>query len=185
MIIEDSGTKFIITRNRNFITLKNEIIIIDLDKDINKINRHAISEGINKGRSKDLAYVIYTSGSTGRPKGVMIEHHSVVNRILWMQKSYPINEKDVVLLKVSGKGTKNSKKIRIEYTMMDYYDQKNDITSMMRATGYPVSITAQMINNGIIKEHGVFCSEEIVPCASYFKELIKRNIRIHKAVRYK
>ncbi|MEV6596511.1 amino acid adenylation domain-containing protein [Actinoplanes sp. NPDC051346] len=46
-----------------------------------------------------LAYVIYTSGSTGRPKGVMIEHHSVVNRLAWMRKRYPIGAEDVVLQK--------------------------------------------------------------------------------------
>ncbi len=49
--------------------------------------------------SKNIAYVIYTSGSTGNPKGVMIEHYSVINRILWMQKMYPIDEKDVILQK--------------------------------------------------------------------------------------
>ncbi|RGA06681.1 non-ribosomal peptide synthetase [Microbispora triticiradicis] len=47
----------------------------------------------------DLAYVIYTSGSTGRPKGVMVEHHSVVNRLAWMQRAYPIGAGDVILQK--------------------------------------------------------------------------------------
>nr|WP_141976046.1 non-ribosomal peptide synthetase [Saccharothrix saharensis] len=47
----------------------------------------------------DLAYVIYTSGSTGRPKGVMVEHRSVVNRLWWMQRRYPIGEHDVLLQK--------------------------------------------------------------------------------------
>ena len=47
----------------------------------------------------DLAYVIYTSGSTGKPKGVMIEHRSVVNRLNWMQRAYPICKGDVVLQK--------------------------------------------------------------------------------------
>ncbi|MBL1102148.1 amino acid adenylation domain-containing protein [Streptomyces coffeae] len=49
--------------------------------------------------SRDLAYVIYTSGSTGRPKGVMVEHHSVVNRLAWMQRSYPLGDGDVLLYK--------------------------------------------------------------------------------------
>ena len=48
---------------------------------------------------RNLAYVIYTSGSTGRPKGVMIEHRSLVNRLSWMQNSYPIDQKDVILQK--------------------------------------------------------------------------------------
>ncbi|WP_150239633.1 amino acid adenylation domain-containing protein [Nocardiopsis quinghaiensis] len=49
--------------------------------------------------SSDLAYVIYTSGSTGRPKGVMVEHHSVVNRLTWMQRRYPIGPGDTLLQK--------------------------------------------------------------------------------------
>ena len=47
----------------------------------------------------DLAYVIYTSGSTGRPKGVEVEHRSVVNRLRWMQRRYPLGADDVILQK--------------------------------------------------------------------------------------
>ncbi len=46
-----------------------------------------------------LAYVIYTSGSTGRPKGVMVEHRSVINRLVWMQEHYPLDKQDVILQK--------------------------------------------------------------------------------------
>ncbi len=46
-----------------------------------------------------LAYVIYTSGSTGQPKGVMNEHRGVVNRILWMQDAFAIDDHDAVLQK--------------------------------------------------------------------------------------
>lgn len=52
-------------------------------------------------RSTDLAYVIYTSGSTGRPKGVMVEHRSVINRLHWMQRAYPLNETDVIMQKTT------------------------------------------------------------------------------------
>ncbi|MCS0634587.1 amino acid adenylation domain-containing protein [Streptomyces sp. LP05-1] len=48
---------------------------------------------------RDLAYVIYTSGSTGRPKGVMVEHHSVINRLAWMQQRYPVGDGDTLLQK--------------------------------------------------------------------------------------
>ncbi|MCE3199542.1 non-ribosomal peptide synthetase [Paenibacillus sonchi] len=47
----------------------------------------------------DLAYIIYTSGSTGTPKGVMVEHRSVINRIAWMHRQFPIGEADCILQK--------------------------------------------------------------------------------------
>ena len=47
----------------------------------------------------DLVYVIYTSGTTGKPKGVMIEHHSLSNRLIWMQNRYPLGRNDVILQK--------------------------------------------------------------------------------------
>ena len=71
----------------------------------------------------------------------------------------------------------------MSYTMIDQYDEKNKITSMMRTTSYPTSIIAQMINRGIIKDPGVFGCEEIVPCAPFFKELKKRNIIIKKEIK--
>jgi amino acid adenylation domain-containing protein len=56
--------------------------------------------GADKGlTSGNLAYVIYTSGSTGKPKGVMIEHRSLVNRLVWMQDAYGLTSGDSILQK--------------------------------------------------------------------------------------
>ncbi len=59
-------------------------------------NPNAADSGVHPG---SLAYVIYTSGSTGKPKGVMIEHRSLVNRLVWMQKAYGLTGGDSVLQK--------------------------------------------------------------------------------------
>ncbi|MEX3018944.1 enterobactin non-ribosomal peptide synthetase EntF [Kluyvera sp. STS39-E] len=48
---------------------------------------------------QQTAYIIFTSGSTGRPKGVMVGHEAIVNRLLWMQDSYPLTAEDVVAQK--------------------------------------------------------------------------------------
>jgi lysine 6-dehydrogenase len=100
-----------------------------------------------------------------------------------LMRNLPFNQKDVVLLKVFAEGKKSGKKLKLEYSLIDYYDEKNKITSMMRSTGYPVSIIAQMIQQGIFKEHGVFCSEKIIPCNLFFDELKKRDISIKKYVK--
>ncbi|NTU44041.1 MAG: amino acid adenylation domain-containing protein [Chlorobiaceae bacterium] len=54
---------------------------------------------VSRAEPDDPAYIIFTSGSTGRPKGVLIEHHAVLNRILWMQRTFPIGTGDVILQK--------------------------------------------------------------------------------------
>jgi lysine 6-dehydrogenase len=92
----------------------------------------------------------------------------------------PITGKDATLIKVLSKGIKDNKQTNLEYTMIDYYDEKNNITSMMRTTGYPVSIIAQMIEDGSISSYGVFGGEEIVPTNKFFDELKKRDIIIDK-----
>lgn len=100
--------------------------------------------------------------------------------IALLLKSVPTKGRDVVLLKVLSEGMRNDKKHSLEYTMIDYYDDKNDISAMMRTTGYPVSITAQMLEDDSISRRGVFCPEEIVPCTAFFEELKKRDIQIKK-----
>jgi len=93
-----------------------------------------------------------------------------------LTKYVPMTGEDVVLLKVLSRGTINGKKKSREYSLIDCYDTKHDITAMMRTTGYPVSITAQMIENGAIEERGVFCPEEIIQPTPFFAELKKRDI---------
>ncbi|MEO1624175.1 MAG: amino acid adenylation domain-containing protein [Bacteroidota bacterium] len=61
--------------------------------------RSSSDVSIANAQAEDVAYIIYTSGSTGQPKGVLIQHRSLVNRLHWMQKSYQIGPKDVLLQK--------------------------------------------------------------------------------------
>lgn len=95
-----------------------------------------------------------------------------------LMKNIPSKGEDVVLLKVLSNGIKNNKKRTRSYLMLDFYDKKTNITAMMRTTGFPVAITAQMIENGTIKKPGVFCPEEIIPPSLFFSQLKKRDITL-------
>jgi lysine 6-dehydrogenase len=120
-------------------------------------------------------------------KPINVKGKTVILRDLFadvLLKNLPKNKEDVVLIKVFCKGeNKNKEDINLEYTCVDYYDSENKITAMMRTTGYPVSIIAQMIEQDTIKKRGVYCSEEIVPCKPFFRELDKRKIQIKKNIR--
>jgi amino acid adenylation domain-containing protein len=52
--------------------------------------------GLEK-KSTDLAYTIYTSGSSGKPKGVMIAHHSAVNLVQWVNKTFDVDRNERLL----------------------------------------------------------------------------------------
>jgi amino acid adenylation domain-containing protein len=100
-------------RIKSLITIANLSIIVttsNLTDYISELNCQAIvpfktavsrdeSEPLPVVNENDTAYVLFTSGSTGTPKGVMIAHRSVVNLIAYIQKEYPLNPEDVVLLK--------------------------------------------------------------------------------------
>ncbi|WP_307814904.1 amino acid adenylation domain-containing protein [Streptomyces sp. DSM 110735] len=62
-------------------------------------DRSEVPRATGPGRPDDAAYVLFTSGSTGRPKGVVVTHRAIVNRLLWMQETFPLGADDRVLQK--------------------------------------------------------------------------------------
>ncbi|MBP2645388.1 MAG: amino acid adenylation domain protein [Firmicutes bacterium] len=96
-MLDDSGTQILLTQNRFLSEVPFTGLMVDLE-DAGLYSGDCSNLEI-ENNSRNLAYVIYTSGSTGKPKGAMIEHYSVINRINWMQKCYPLTEEDVILQK--------------------------------------------------------------------------------------
>ncbi|MEK5109515.1 non-ribosomal peptide synthase/polyketide synthase [Cytobacillus sp. FSL K6-0129] len=96
-MLKDSRTEILVSQVTPSEELTFEGVCLSLEKEsvFSRIRENPIY--VNK--AQDLAYVIYTSGSTGKPKGVMIEHQSVINRLMWMQRKYPLSQSDSILQK--------------------------------------------------------------------------------------
>jgi len=96
-ILRDSGARIVLHDDR-----------IDQELDWGAVIRHDLSRKLpscprpsepTTVTGHNLAYIIYTSGSTGRPKGALIEHRSVMNRLRWMDRRYPLGPDDVLIQK--------------------------------------------------------------------------------------
>ncbi|OAB26478.1 hypothetical protein PMSD_25155 [Paenibacillus macquariensis subsp. defensor] len=95
-LIHDSGIRYILNDHKQLVP-EGLAETIDMTE---AMQHKEFTENLSKTCvSTDPIYVIYTSGSTGKPKGVIVEHQSVVNRLHWMQKQYPLTPNDVILQK--------------------------------------------------------------------------------------
>ena len=86
--------------------------------------------------------------------------------------------KDLVALRVDISGRRAGKHAGTRWQMIDYYDERRHVSSMMRTTGYSLAITGLMQADGRIAKHGVYVPDEAVPCATYVAELARRGVVI-------
>ena len=99
-----------------------------------------------------------------------------------LKKKLPTSGPDLVLMRVWITGLMKGIRKTLAYQMIDYFDERTNISSMMRTTSFPTSIIAQMIVNGSISARGVMAPESCVPVNPLIAELKKRNIIIHETI---
>lgn len=86
--------------------------------------------------------------------------------------------RDIVVLRVSLAGRRGGHSQTLTFELIDFYDEINNITSMMRTTSFPTSIIAQMIVGGTLTSRGVLPPESCVPLDPFIAELADRRIYI-------
>ncbi|MDB4877147.1 MAG: Saccharopine dehydrogenase [Gemmatimonadetes bacterium] len=88
--------------------------------------------------------------------------------------------RDLVALRVIVTGTKDGKPASKTFDLVDRYDEKHDVSAMMRTTGYSLSITGLMQVRRVVPP-GVHTPDECIPPALYIAELRKRGIEIRES----
>jgi amino acid adenylation domain-containing protein/FkbM family methyltransferase len=99
LMLADAAPRLVITVEALRGTLPGDISCVELDREWAFVTSEQDGDPAQSVLPEQLAYVIYTSGSTGKPKGVMVSHQAICNRLLWMQRTFPLSEKDTLLQK--------------------------------------------------------------------------------------
>jgi lysine 6-dehydrogenase len=66
----------------------------------------------------------------------------------------------------------------LSFTLVDHYDARTAMTSMMRTTAWPASIIVQMLACGEIGKRGVLRQEADVPAEAFLSAMARRGIHI-------
>lgn len=103
-----------------------------------------------------------------------VKPREVLTRLL--EKSLKTDEPDAVLIRVTVNGIKRREPVESVWECIDYADQANQLSAMMRMTAFPASIVAQMIARGDITTRGVLKQEDCVPVKLFLAELSSRGI---------
>ncbi|MEO6522311.1 MAG: non-ribosomal peptide synthetase [Mucilaginibacter sp.] len=96
-MLDDAQAKLVITSKiyeGHFHTPAAKLSIEDIWQ---KLDNYPATEPNISINGDDLAYLLYTSGSTGKPKGVQINHRSLLNLLLSIQKWPGITPQDTWL----------------------------------------------------------------------------------------
>jgi saccharopine dehydrogenase-like NADP-dependent oxidoreductase len=92
------------------------------------------------------------------------------------------NEKDLTILEVMVKGENGG----IRYRMLDKFDDRNNITSMARTTGYPLAVVSMLVAEKKVERKGVVPLEVLgadkKASGLVLEGLRKRGIRIEEEV---
>ncbi len=112
--------------------------------------------------------------------GVWIAPRKVLERLL--ERNLPESGKDLTVVRVTVEGWKGTEARTVEFDLIDYYDEKNGITSMMRTTAFSATTAAVMIGDGTITERGVVPPERSIPPEPFIKTLREKGLDIQQKI---
>lgn len=111
-------------------------------------------------------------------EGAKVAPRNVLKAVL--DKNLSFNEPDLSLVRITTEGRIGGKRKRLVSEIIDRYDHRTGLTSMMRCTSFPVTIIAVMAASGQIAVRGVVPQEKAVDPEIFENELARRRIIIRR-----
>jgi lysine 6-dehydrogenase len=95
-------------------------------------------------------------------EGVPVAPKKLLDALLYPRVRLEEGERDITLLRVEARGTRDGYPRRYKIEMVDRYDPVLDFTSMARTTAFTGAIVARMVARGDLCGSGVRTPEEFV-----------------------
>jgi len=102
-----------------------------------------------------------------RPRDVFAER---------LASALPEGDDDIVLVRCWAKGTKGGKPTTLTYELVDYADAATGLTAMMRTTGWPVAVAAQLLAEDKTARPGALPPELAFAPEAFLAALGKRGL---------
>lgn len=116
-------------------------------------------------------------------KGQMVSPRDVLHTVMDPKIRASDEDKDIVIVRILGKGSKDGKKAEFLLDLIDYYDENTGFTAMQRTTGWDGAIIAIMNAKGITPR-GAHSVETAVPGNLFVEELKKRGFNIQETFNF-
>ncbi len=114
-------------------------------------------------------------------RGMKIAPRDFILSVIRPKMKAAEGDTDVCVMQNTVTGTKNGRKMRIDYYMWEEADTENGISAMGRVTGFPAAIGAILLGRGEIEKKGIVAPEDAIEGKVYqdfVEELTKKNITV-------
>lgn len=119
-------------------------------------------------------------------KGIKIKPIDLTSKLLFPMWELKPRDKEFTVMRVIIEGMKNKKKLRYTYNLLDRHNEKTNVHSMARTTGYTATMVLRMITKGLFDKKGI-CPPEYIgqkaDCVDFILHGLKdRGIVYHEVV---
>lgn len=110
--------------------------------------------------------------------GVEVSKRTFLAAALSPRLQYGPSERDLAIVRVEVEGRAGGRARRLVRQVVDRRDLETGLTAMSRTVGFPASIGAHMIVQGLVSRRGLLSPVSDVPCQPFVDALARRGISV-------